>query len=116
MVLELTSELFGAGHAMDEEFLFTEGSAADVDAAVEAARSAWIGQWRDCGPARRRQLLLQLADAIVDNAQQLALCDCLDMGKPITAASGKPARLGGPERQEDEKWVYVLTTSVRRQR
>jgi acyl-CoA reductase-like NAD-dependent aldehyde dehydrogenase len=37
----------------------------------------------------RKQRLLGLADAIMANGQQLTLCDSLDMGKPVAAASGE---------------------------
>ena len=70
-------------------FTYTEGSAADIDAAVRAARTAWNSGWRDCGPAARKRMLLALADAIVANGPALAMCDTLDMGKPISAASGE---------------------------
>jgi gamma-glutamyl-gamma-aminobutyraldehyde dehydrogenase len=70
-------------------FSFVDSGAAEVDAAVAAARSAWEGGWRDCGPRQRKAVLLGLADAILANAPQLTLCDTLDMGKPIAAASGE---------------------------
>ena len=70
-------------------FTYVDGSADHVDAAVRAARAAWDSGWRDCGPGERRRVLLALADAIMDNAGKLTLCDSLDMGKPIAAASGE---------------------------
>jgi len=61
--------------------------APDVDAAVDAARRAFdTGPWGSSGPGMRKQLLLRFADAIANNATRLALCDCLDMGKPISSA------------------------------
>ena len=72
-----------------EGFNFIAGDAGDVDAAVRAARNAWDSGWRDCGPSERKRKLLALADAVLANAQDLALCDSLDMGKPISAALGE---------------------------
>ncbi len=70
-------------------FTYTESDEEHVAAAVVSARAAFKSGWRDCGPAERKRLLLALADAVIANRQQLALCDCLDMGKPIAAASGE---------------------------
>jgi gamma-glutamyl-gamma-aminobutyraldehyde dehydrogenase len=62
-------------------------SAAEVDAAVAAARRAFDdGPWGSEGPGFRKQRLARFAELIVANAERLALCDCLDMGKPIASA------------------------------
>lgn len=59
--------------------------AADVDAAVKAARRAFEqGLWAKRPPAERKQVLLRLAELIEANLSELALLDCLDAGKPIT--------------------------------
>lgn len=63
------------------------GDAADVELAVSAARSAFEGNaWRALGPGGRARLLLKLADAIEANADQLALLESLDNGKPLRFA------------------------------
>ncbi|MDJ0929453.1 MAG: aldehyde dehydrogenase family protein [Gammaproteobacteria bacterium] len=63
------------------------GSAVDVDAAVSAARRAFDdGPWGSSGPGFRKQTLFKLAELISANSTKLALCDCLDMGKPISSA------------------------------
>jgi gamma-glutamyl-gamma-aminobutyraldehyde dehydrogenase len=60
---------------------------ADVDRAVEAARSAFNrGDWARSAPAERKEVLLKLSRLISDNAEELALLETLDMGKPITDA------------------------------
>lgn len=62
-----------------------ECDAADVDAAVAAARQAFeSGVWRDAHPRQRRKVLLKLAQLMADNADELALLETLDMGKPIS--------------------------------
>ena len=66
---------------------FAAGDDKDVDAAVNAARGAFDdGPWGRLGPGARKHALAQFANLIDANAAQLGLCDCLDMGKPISAA------------------------------
>ncbi len=57
------------------------GNAADVDLAVSAAIHAMKRSW---SPAQRQDALLALAAAIDSNAEELALLETLDAGKPIT--------------------------------
>jgi 4-guanidinobutyraldehyde dehydrogenase/NAD-dependent aldehyde dehydrogenase len=58
--------------------------AADVDAAVASARSAFNkGSWSRMAPARRKRVLLKFAELIQEQAEELALLETLDMGKPI---------------------------------
>lgn len=68
---------------------------AEVATAVEGARSAWISGWRDAAPAERRRLLLLLADAVHAHGDELALCDTLNVGKPIAAARGEVVAAAG---------------------
>jgi betaine-aldehyde dehydrogenase/aminobutyraldehyde dehydrogenase len=58
-----------------------EGTAADVDRAVAAAREARIG-WRDTTPGRRQELLLALADVIDRHSEELATLESANVGKP----------------------------------
>ncbi|MEI6809184.1 MAG: aldehyde dehydrogenase [bacterium] len=59
--------------------------AADVDAAVKAARRTFDqGVWAKRPPAERKQVLQRFAGLIEKNLGELALLDCLDAGKPIT--------------------------------
>jgi gamma-glutamyl-gamma-aminobutyraldehyde dehydrogenase len=60
---------------------------ADVDRAVAAARAAYEqGDWANSSPGDRKKVLLRLAGLIRANAEELALLECLDMGKPISDA------------------------------
>ncbi|MBW7835504.1 MAG: aldehyde dehydrogenase family protein [Sphingomonadales bacterium] len=59
----------------------------DVDQAVLAARHAfdhraWVGQ----GPLARKAVLIGIAERMEAAAVDLALMDCLEVGKPITSA------------------------------
>ena len=57
---------------------------ADVDAAVASARAAFNkGSWSRLAPARRKRVLLRFAELIQSHAEELALLETLDMGKPI---------------------------------
>jgi 1-pyrroline dehydrogenase len=62
-----------------------QGSEADVDRAVGAARKAWP-EWRDKTPGERGELLLALADLIDDNAEELAQIESQNVGKPLAYA------------------------------
>jgi len=59
------------------------GSAADVDAAVAAARKAFDGPWSKWTPFERQALLLRIAERFEAEWENLCLSDTLDMGMPI---------------------------------
>jgi 4-(gamma-glutamylamino)butanal dehydrogenase len=57
----------------------------DVDMAVRSALRAFeSGTWRGLAPVERRAVLLKLADLIGEHAQEIALLDAVDAGKPIS--------------------------------
>jgi len=59
--------------------------AADVDLAVAAARRAFeSGVWSRRAPRERKKVLLRFAQLIEQHAEELALLETLDMGKPIS--------------------------------
>ena len=65
------------------------GGAADVDAAVAAARSAADrGVWSRMDPGARKRILIGWADRIEANARELGLIETIDAGKPITDTVG----------------------------
>lgn len=58
--------------------------AEDVDDAVRAARAAFdAGAWSQADPRRRKRVLLRFAELVRENADELALLESLDVGKPI---------------------------------
>ena len=64
-------------------------SAADIDAAVAAARAAFEDRrWAGMAPAQRKRILIRFADLIAEHGDELALMETLDMGKPIQYAKG----------------------------
>jgi len=67
--------------------LIAEGSAADVEAAVRAARVAFEdGRWSRMAPAARKKVLLKLADLIESRALELAVLGVRDNGTEINMA------------------------------
>src|SRR5947208_15008379 len=56
------------------------GNAEDIDRAATAASLAFKS-WRDMAPAMRRKLLHRVADAIEDNADDIAVLECIDTGQ-----------------------------------
>ena len=62
-----------------------EGTQADVDRAVEAAKQGWP-EWRESTPAERAELLLKLADVIDEHTDDLAELESRNVGKPLPAA------------------------------
>jgi len=58
------------------------GSAADVDAAANAAAAAFDA-WRQTNGRERRAVLHGIADAIETRAEEIALIESMDTGQPI---------------------------------
>ena len=64
-----------------------EGDAADVAAAVEAARAAFDrGPWSRMDARERGRLMFRLADLIEEEIDELAALESLDNGKPVRDA------------------------------
>src|SRR5580704_11700867 len=64
-----------------------EADAPDVDKAVAAARAAFEhGPWRKMPASERGRLLNRFADLIEKNADELAMLESLDNGKPFSVA------------------------------
>jgi betaine-aldehyde dehydrogenase len=61
--------------------------AADIDAAVAAARSAFA-EWRHVPPLERARMLRRIAQILRDNAGELAMIDAADCGNPVKEMLG----------------------------
>jgi acyl-CoA reductase-like NAD-dependent aldehyde dehydrogenase len=60
---------------------------ADVNAAVTAARMAFEDRrWSALAPAQRKRIMIKFADLLLVHADELAMTETLDMGKPIQYA------------------------------
>src|ERR1043166_4104657 len=60
-----------------------DGGAADVDAAVAAAKAAFR-QWRNALPLERAKMLRRIAEVLRAHAQELAMIDAADGGNPVS--------------------------------
>src|SRR5260370_2281798 len=84
-----SGEVFPVYDPSTEEVIahVASGTAADVDSAVKAGRSAFdSGAWPQTSAAERGRLLYKLAEKIRANAAQLAEIECRNSGKPIVEA------------------------------
>lgn len=82
-----SGELFECISPVDGRHLAQISScdAKDVDQAVSAARTSFNnGSWSGKAPAERKRVLIAFADSLLANAEELALLETLDMGKPIS--------------------------------
>ena len=62
------------------------GAAVDIDAAVRAARAAYEGAWGALTATDRGRLLMKMAGLISARAEELALAEARDTGKPMSQA------------------------------
>jgi betaine-aldehyde dehydrogenase len=62
--------------------------AADVDAAVAAARAAYESGWCDTNPKERAAILFELADRLERDSERLTLIDVVDNGSTIRKMRG----------------------------
>ncbi len=60
----------------------------ETDAAIARAREAFVG-WRALAPGDRARQLRALAEAITDRAEDLAVLEARNVGKPISDARGE---------------------------
>ena len=58
------------------------GTEADVERAVKAAKDA-LPAWLETTPAERAGMLLELANAVEEHADELALAESQNVGKPM---------------------------------
>ncbi|WP_299641587.1 aldehyde dehydrogenase family protein [Devosia sp.] len=62
------------------------GTAADVDAAVAAARGAYRGEWGRTPAFERGRLLMKMSRMVLERADELARLEAIDVGKPLKQA------------------------------
>jgi aldehyde dehydrogenase (NAD+) len=73
-----------------------DADAADVDAAVAAARRAFDGGgWSDLTPSARAQVLLRIADEIEHRAAPMAATNTRENGSPVMETQGAAANAAG---------------------
>ncbi|MBL4744600.1 MAG: aldehyde dehydrogenase family protein, partial [Cycloclasticus sp.] len=62
-------------------------SIAQVDEAVQAAKTALKGPWADFSIQQRVEILYKIADGIDARFDEFLAAECLDTGKPYSLAS-----------------------------
>src|SRR4029079_5321182 len=82
IVPAISGETFETKSPIDGATLasLARGNAEDLHAAATSAALAFKS-WRDLGPAMRKKLLHRVADAIEDNADDIAVLECIDTGQ-----------------------------------
>ena len=68
-------------------------NAADLDTAVRAARQCLDSVWSKLGAAERGRLLMRLSAKVTQHAEELALIEQRDCGKPTRQARADAAAL-----------------------
>ena len=81
-----TTQTYKVSNPATAEFLVNMSAcdANDVEQAVQHARKTFnSGVWSRLAPRERKQILKKLAELIRENAEELALLETLNVGKPI---------------------------------
>ena len=78
------------GQVFDE---IQRSNSADIHDAVSAARHCFASDWQHITAAERGRLLMQLSNKIVEHAEELALLEQRDCGKPASQARADAAAL-----------------------
>lgn len=90
------------------------GTTDDVDAAVAAAKHAMTkGEWSQCTPRDREQVLRRMADLIRDNAQTLAEIEALDSGKAISGCRNVDINVGANTFEYFAGWATKIQGATR---
>jgi aldehyde dehydrogenase (NAD+) len=84
-VAPLSKKKFASINPATEEILakVSQGSAADIDKAVKAARIAYNKVWSKTKPRERSKYLFRIARLIQERSREFAVLETLDNGKPI---------------------------------
>lgn len=67
------------------------GNEHDIEAAARAAASAYTGAWGQLAPVEKGRALARVSRAIADHAEELALLEARDCGKPLKQARADAA-------------------------
>ncbi|RZJ94310.1 MAG: aldehyde dehydrogenase family protein, partial [Novosphingobium sp.] len=92
----LSGETFTRPRPMDGKpgTPLARGVGADIDTAVGSARAAFeSGVWRKQEPLEKKKVMLRWAELIRAHAEELAVLETLDVGKPVLASLNVDVRL-----------------------
>jgi phenylacetaldehyde dehydrogenase len=106
----LSGKTFEVTNPATEEVIAqaAHGTKADIDKAVSAARTAFIGPWSRFTPAQRARLIYRLGDAIESNAEELAILETLDNGKPLSVSRGSDVPVAADRLRYYAGWATKL--------
>jgi acyl-CoA reductase-like NAD-dependent aldehyde dehydrogenase len=91
-----------------------EAGAADVDAAVRAAREVFdSGTWSGLSGRERGRVLHRVAELIRENADELARLESLDVGKPISLCHAVDITNAANDYEQFAALAYSLDGAVR---
>jgi aldehyde dehydrogenase (NAD+) len=71
------------GEAYDQ---IARGGDADIDRAVQAARTALNGEWGKFSATERGRILVRIGNKVLENIDELAAIEARDTGKPLALA------------------------------
>ncbi|MFV3306982.1 aldehyde dehydrogenase [Pseudomonas sp. NY15181] len=86
-VAAVSGATFDCISPVDGRFLAKVASCdlADAERAVQVARATFeSGVWSRMAPAQRKKVMIRFSELLLQNAEELALLETLDMGKPIS--------------------------------
>lgn len=107
----LSGKTFPVINPADEQViaLVADGGAEDVDLAVRSARRAFDdGTWARVSPTERTKLMWRLAELLEANADEIALLETLDNGKPLKASKADVMR-GAEKLRYTAGWATKIT-------
>src|SRR5260370_8405355 len=84
-----------------------QGSLADVDSAVKAARSA-LPLWQSLTPHARARYLYALARQVQKHSRRLAVLETMDNGKPIRESRDLDIPLAARHFSHHARWAQLL--------
>jgi aldehyde dehydrogenase (NAD+) len=84
-----------------------QGSAADIDAAVKAARGA-LAEWQSLTPHARARYLYALARQVQKHSRRLAVLETMDNGKPIRESRDLDIPLVARHLYHHAGWAQLL--------
>src|SRR5579862_9092853 len=89
----------------------SQGSAADIDAAVQAAKQA-LAKWQGLKPHRRARYLYALARAVQRHSRRLAVLETMDNGKPIRESRDLDIPLVARHFYYHAGWAQLLVQEI----
>lgn len=107
----ISGKTFAVINPATEEIIayVAQGEKEDIDLAVRAARDAFdSGPWSRMPPAQRARLIYRLGEAIEAHADEFALLETLDNGKPLAASRNVEVPVAAEKLRYYSGWATKL--------